>query len=59
MLRGLSGFFFRAFFQSSLPRKFYATFVVDADALDPDDVANLGNVFGPFDAKIRELGNVH
>ena len=58
-LRGLSGFFLSAFFQRGFARKFHATFVVDTDALDPDDVANFGNVFGPFDAKIRELGNVH
>src|SRR4029077_9265572 len=58
-LRGLSGFFLSAFFQRSFSRKFYATFVVDTDALDPNNVANFGNVFGPFHAKIRELGNVH
>src|SRR5581483_3307100 len=58
-LRGLSGFLFSAFFQRSLARKFYPTFVVNADALDPNDVANFRNVFSAFHAKIRELGDVH
>ena len=58
-LRSLSGFLFSAFFQRGFARKFYATLVVDADALDPNNVADFGNVFSPFHAKIRELGNVH
>src|SRR5262249_18558615 len=58
-LRDLSGFFFRAFFQSRFSRKYYATLVVDADALDPNDIANFGNIFGPFHSEIRELGDVH
>ena len=58
-LCGLSSFFLRALFQRCFARKFYAAFVIDADALDPNDVAHFGNVFGPFHAKIRELGNMH
>ena len=59
MLRGLAGFFFRPFFQRRFARKFYATFVVDSDALYPNDVANLGDVFGSFHSEICQLGNMH
>ena len=58
-LRGLSGFLFSALFERGFARKFYAAFVVDADAFDPNHFANFGNVFGPVHAKIRELGNMH
>ena len=55
----LSSLFLRALFQRCFARKFYPAFVIDADALDPNDVAHLGDVFGPLHAKIRELGNMH
>src|SRR6266446_10283960 len=56
---GLTRFGFGAFFERCFTRKFHAAFVVDPDALDPNDVANLGNVFGSLYPEIRELGNVH
>jgi len=55
----LTSFGFGAFFERGFTRKFHAAFVVDPDALDPNDVANFGNVFGSLDPEIRELGNVH
>src|SRR4029453_2728192 len=58
-LRGLSGFLFGAFFPRCFAGKFYATFVVNADALHPIDVAHFRNLSGPCHAKIRELGNMH
>src|SRR5882724_7162552 len=56
---GLTRFGFGALFQRGFTRKFYAPFIIDADALDPNDVANLGNVLRSFHTKVRELGNVH
>ena len=47
-----------ALFERGFARKFHAAFVVDADAFDPDHVANFDDVFGPFHAKIRQLGDV-
>src|SRR5207342_1228619 len=58
-LQSLACFFFSAFFQRRLARKFYAAFVVDTDAFDPNHVANFDHVLGAFYSKIRELGNVH
>src|SRR5882757_3132756 len=58
-LQSLACFFFSAFFQRRLARKFYAAFVVDADAFDPNHVANLDHVFGAVHSKIGKLGNVH
>src|ERR1044071_2211218 len=55
---GLACFSFRAFSQRGFARKFYAAFVINANALNPDDVADLGDVFGPFHTKISQLGNV-
>src|SRR5260370_20224324 len=55
----LTRFGFGAFLQRGFARKFYPAFVVDSDALDPNDVADLGNVFRSLHTKIRELGNVH
>ena len=57
-LQTLACFFFSAFFQRGFARKFYAAFVVDADAFHPDHVAHLGHVFGSVHAEIRQLGNV-
>src|SRR5690349_22409822 len=58
-LQGLTCFHFSAFFQRCLPGKFYAAFVVDADAFDPNHVANLDHVLGSLHSKIRELGNMN
>ena len=58
-LQSLACFFFSAFFQRRLAGKFYAAFVVDADAFDPNHVADLDHVFGALHSKIGKLGNVH
>src|SRR5215472_633885 len=58
-LQCLSRFFLSAFFQRRLARKFYAASVVDADAFDPNHIADLDYVLGAFHSKIGELGNVH
>src|SRR5262249_5308984 len=58
-LQCLSRFLLSAFFQRRLARKFYAAFVFDADAFDPNHIADLDYVFCTFQWKIRELGNVH
>src|SRR5215468_10153722 len=58
-LQCLSSFLLSAFFQRRLARKFYAAFVVDADAFDPNHIADLDDVLGAFHSKIGELGNVH
>src|SRR5437762_13833003 len=48
-----------AFFQRRFTRKLYATLVIDPDALDPNHVANFGNVLRSFHPEIRELRNMH
>src|SRR5512132_2204762 len=58
-LQSLACFFFSALFQRRLTRKFYAAFVVDTDAFDPNHVANLDHVLSAFHSKIGEFGNVH
>src|SRR6266540_2321593 len=50
---------FVAFFHGGLARQFYPAFVVDADALDPDFVADLDNVFRLFDAEVGQFADVH
>src|SRR4030095_7013848 len=55
----LTRFRFGAFFQCGFPRKFYAPFIVDADALDPNDVTGFHDVLRAFDAEIRQFGDVH
>src|SRR6266581_799107 len=56
--RSLSSLGFGAFFERGFARKLDPPFVVDADALDPDHVADFCDVLRSFDAEIRELGNV-
>src|SRR4029079_12999656 len=58
-LQSLACFFFSAFFQRRLAGKLYAAFVVDADAFDPNHVANLDHVLSALHSKIGKLGNVH
>src|SRR3954468_5254049 len=58
-LRGLAGFSSGAFLERGFPAQFHAALVVDADAFHPDHFADLGDVLGPVDAEIRELGNVN
>src|SRR5439155_9552163 len=48
-----------AFFQGRFTRKLYATLVIDPDTLDPNHVANFGDVLRSFHPEIRELRNVH
>src|SRR5438105_12619655 len=56
--RSLSGLRFGAFFERGFARKLDPAFVVDADAFDPDHVADFCDVLRSFDAEIRKLGNV-
>src|SRR4030095_13395790 len=58
-LQRLACFFFSAFFQRRLARKLNAAFVVDADAFDPNHVADLDHILGALHPKIGELRNVH
>src|SRR6476660_1585105 len=58
-LGGLAGFGGGAFLERGFPAQFHAAFVVDADALHPDHLADLGDVFGTIDAEIGQLGNVN
>ena len=53
-----TGFNFVAFFQRGFARKFHAALVVDADAFDPDHLADLDDVFGPLHAEVGQLGDV-
>jgi len=55
----LAGFDFGAFLQRGLARKFYAAFIINPNALDPNNIPDFGNVLGPFDTEIRQLRNVH
>src|SRR5438093_11192532 len=48
-----------AFFERRFTRKLYATLVIDPDALDPNHVANFGDVLRSFHPEIREFRNVH
>src|SRR5207249_11956122 len=48
-----------AFFQRRFTRKLYTTLVIDPDALDPNHVANFGDVLRSFHPEIRELRNMH
>src|SRR5438093_1446372 len=50
---------FVAFFHGSLARQFHPAFVVNADALDPDFVADLDDVLGLFDAEVGQFADVH
>ena len=55
---GLARFGFGALFQRGFTRKFYASLIIDADALDPNLVANLDDIFGLLDAEVREFADV-
>src|SRR5438105_14413929 len=56
--RSLSDLRFGAFFERGFARKLDPAFVVDADAFDPDHVADFCDVVRSFDAEIRKLGSV-
>src|SRR6266481_9344891 len=58
-LQSLACFLLSAFFQGCLARELYAAFVVDADAFDPNHIADLDHVLGALHPKIGKLGNVH
>src|SRR3954469_10387067 len=58
-LRRLAGLGGGAFLERGFPAQFHAAFVVDTDALHPDHLADLGDVFGAVHAEIGQLGNVN
>jgi hypothetical protein len=55
----LAGLLFSPLFQGRFARKLYAAFVINANALHPNDVPNFSDVFGPFNPEIRQLRYVH
>src|SRR5213595_3412285 len=55
----LTGLSFGAFFQRGFARELDSSFVIDADAFYPNDVADLRHVFRSFYPEIGQLGNVH
>src|SRR5688500_18102346 len=57
-LGGLASFGGGAFFEGGFAAQFHPALVVDADALNPDHFAHLGDVFSAVDAEIGQLGNV-
>src|SRR5438477_2235477 len=54
----LARFRFGAFFQSGFARELYAAFVVDADAFDPNHVADVRHIFGALYPEVGQLGNM-
>src|SRR5450432_2263140 len=54
-----AGLDFAALLEGRLARKLHSPFVVDADALHPNHLANLRDVFGAVDPEISQLRNVH
>ena len=55
--RGRGGGFV-ALFHGALAGELHAALVIDADALDPDHVADLDDVLGAVDAEVGQLGDV-
>src|SRR5438270_13928712 len=55
----LAGLGFGALFQRGFARQLHSSFVIDADAFYPNDVADLRHVFRSFYPEIGQLGNVH
>src|SRR5271166_6273891 len=48
-----------ALLHRALAGELHAALVIDADALDPDHVADLDDILGPVDAEVREFGDMH